>query len=152
VEIYNKDLTVDFRRALRSVSCGLIKRTKMDKKKILIIDDDVDMVEVIGLRLEASGYEVVTANDGLIGLERARKENPDLILLDIRMPNMDGHTMLRQLKKYGEKTRLIPVIVITGMGELKDLFDLEGAADYIVKPFTDEEFFSKIEIALRKKE
>jgi len=123
----------------------------MDKKKILIIDDDVDMVEVIGIRLEASGYDVITATDGLKGIEMAKRENPDLILLDIKMPNMDGHTMLRNLKKYGEKTRSIPVIIMTGMRELEDLFYLEGAVDYIPKPFDDKEFFSKIEAALKQK-
>ncbi len=123
----------------------------MDKKRILIIDDDADMVEMVALRLTAAGYDVISSTNALEGLEKARQENPDLILLDIRMPQMDGHTMLRNLKKYGEKTKPIPVIIVTGSKELKDLFDLEGAADYIVKPFTDEEFFAKIEIALREK-
>lgn len=123
----------------------------MAKKKILIIDDDVNMVEIIGIRLETRGYDVITANDGLIGLEKARNENPDLILLDVRMPQMDGHTMLRNLKKYREKTKSIPVIILTGMKDLEDLFYLEGAADYITKPFDDKEFFSKIEAALKGK-
>lgn len=122
----------------------------MDRKKILIIDDDADMVEVMTLRLTASGYDVISSNNGMDGLEKARKEIPDLILLDVRMPQMDGHTMLRNLKKYGEKTKSIPVIIVTGNRQLKDLFDLEGATDYIVKPFTDEEFFAKIDMALRK--
>lgn len=128
------------------------KRGRMAKKKILIIDDDADMVEMIGLRLETSGYEVITANDGLTGLERARKENPDLILLDVRMPKMDGHTMLRNLKKYRENTKSIPVIMLTGMKKLEDLFYLEGAVGYITKPFDDKEFFAKIESALKQKD
>jgi len=121
----------------------------MDKKKILVIDDDPGLVKVIAARLEASGYGTVTANDGVQGMEKAKNEKPDLILLDIKMPNMDGHTMLRNLKKYGEGTKPIPVIMLTGYDGLDDLFGLEGAVDYIVKPFEDKDLLLRISKALK---
>ncbi len=122
----------------------------MDKKKILVIEDDPKMVEMITARLEASGYGAITAYDGIQGLEKAKNEKPDLILLDIKMPNMDGHTMLRNLKKHKEETKSIPVIILTGYDGLDDLFGLEGAADYIVKPFEDKDLLLRISKALRE--
>ena len=71
---------------------------KMRKKRIMIVDDEPDFVEMIRLRLEANGYEVITANNGQQALEKG-KENPHLILLDVMMPEMDGYTLLRRLKK-----------------------------------------------------
>jgi len=122
----------------------------MSKKKILVIDDDPKMVKVVAARLEASGYGTMTANDGLQGLEIAKNEQPDLILLDIKMPNMDGHTMMRNLKKFGEKTRTIPVIILTGYDGLDDLFGLEGAVDYIVKPFDHRDLLLRIRNVLKR--
>lgn len=121
----------------------------MDKKKILIIDDDIEMVKMITKRLVADNYEVVSSCNGIEGLEKARGENPDLIILDIRMPQMDGHTMLRNLKHFKAKTRNIPVIILTAYEGLKDLFDLEGANDYILKPFDDQDLLLRISRALK---
>ena len=83
----------------------------MRNSKILIVDDEPDLLELLKTTLDGNGYDVVTANDGLQGLEQVDNENPDLILLDIKMPRMDGYTMLRELKK-SEKTKHIPVIMI----------------------------------------
>lgn len=123
----------------------------MGGKKILIVDDDATMVKIVTVRLKANGYEVISANNGIEGLEKARNENPDAILLDIKMSQMDGHTMLRNLKKHGEKTKPIPVIILTAYAELRELFDLEGASDYIVKPFEAEDLLLRITLALRQK-
>ena len=121
----------------------------MDKKKVLIIDDEQDMVKVVKTRLEASGYETASAKDGLEGLEKADKENPDLILLDIKMAQMDGYTTLCKLK-HEKKTESIPVIILTGYEKMKDMFGLEGAADYIVKPFDSQDLLLRISRALKK--
>lgn len=115
----------------------------MENKKILIIDDEPDFVKMLKMRLEFSGYEVAIAFDGDEGLEILRKEIPDLILLDIMMPNKDGYTFLLDMKK-DERTREIPVIALTAKAGMKDLFELEGAKDYIVKPFESEHLLAKI--------
>ena len=121
----------------------------MDKKKILVIDDEPDLINVVKTRLEASGYEVISAGNGLEGLKRADQKNPDLILLDIKMAQMDGYTMLRKLK-HAKKTESIPVIILTGYAKMKDMFDLEGATDYVVKPFDGQDLLLRISRALKK--
>ena len=104
-------------------------------KKILIIDDDADILELTQKRLERYGYRVLAAKDGAQGLIKVREEKPDLILLDIVMPNQDGFTILRELKK-SEATRRIPVIMLTAKSETKSIFEGEeyGAIDYFIKP------------------
>ncbi len=121
----------------------------MDKKKILVIDYEPDLINVVKTRLEASGYEVISASNGLEGLKRADQKNPDLILLDIKMAQMDGYTTLRKLK-HKKKTESIPVIILTGYEKMKDMFDLEGATDYIVKPFDSQDLLLRISRALKK--
>lgn len=121
----------------------------MNKKRVLVIDDDPELVKLVTMRLMANGYDIISANNGVEGLEKAEKEKPDLILLDIKMPQMDGHTMLRNLKR-GESTKHIPVIVVTVYDKLKDLFELEGASDYIVKPFDDQDLLLRISMALKR--
>lgn len=87
----------------------------MQKKKILIIEDEPDQVMVIQMRLEANGYAVISASDGESGLKKAREEHPDLILLDIILPKIDGYETCRLLKS-GADTRRIPVIAISAAG------------------------------------
>ncbi|MBN3039115.1 MAG: response regulator [Candidatus Omnitrophica bacterium] len=111
-------------------------------KKILVIDDEPHIVQLLKSRLQANGYEVVAASNGKEGLERVEQENPDLIILDILMPAMDGYTFVRRLRKA---SREIPVIVLTGQGAMQDLFAVEGINDYMVKPFKAEELLEKIE-------
>lgn len=105
------------------------------KAKILIIDDEKDLVSLIRARLEESDYNVIFAFSGLEGLDKAGQEPPDLILLDIMMPGMDGYEVLNRLKN-DEKTSRIPVIMLTGKGELKSIFEAQQlrAIDYIIKP------------------
>ena len=108
------------------------------KRKILIVDDERDIVVVLKLALEKEGYEVVEAYDGIEALGKVAAVKPDLILLDIMMPRMDGYTMKLKLKENPE-TADIPVIIITGRGLLKEIIkqteDVAISA-YLEKPFT----------------
>jgi len=119
------------------------------KHKILIVDDEPDLLELLKTNLLNNGFDVVTAANGLEGLDQAKSEQPDLILLDIKMPKMDGYTMLRELKKYGN-TRSIPVIMLTVYDKMKDIFELEGVKGYIIKSASDEEIIKKIRSVLEK--
>ncbi|MCK5178100.1 MAG: response regulator [Candidatus Omnitrophica bacterium] len=121
----------------------------MSKKKILIVDDEVDLVELIKIRLEANNYEVITANSGLEGLSKATSEVPDLIVLDIGMAEMDGYTALQKLREE-EITKEIPVIMLTAYAKMQPLFEMEGISDYIVKPFDPQDFLVRVEKVLKK--
>ena len=116
------------------------------KKKILVVDDEPHLAEMMANRLRASRYEVVTALKGHEALEKAKRENPDLILLDILMPDMDGYQVLVQLKEDGA-TQTIPVIMLTVKKWSQDIKKAmeSGAADYIVKPFDPHVLLRKIE-------
>ncbi len=108
----------------------------MAKKKILVVDDEMELVELMKIRLEASGYEVVKAYDGQEGLDTAKLEKPDLILLDIMMPKMDGYKVCALLKKDA-RFQKIPVILFSAKAQKEDA-DLArevGADLYITKPF-----------------
>jgi len=109
---------------------------KSEPKKILVIDDEPHLVEVIASRLRANQYEVFTAVLGLEGLEKARNEKPDLILLDILMPDADGYQVLRQLKE-DMKTKEIPVVMLTAHESDSDRATgfAAGAIQYLTKPF-----------------
>lgn len=104
-------------------------------KKILIIDDEAEFTDAIKMRLEASGYIVIAAHNGKSGLEMARKENPDLIFLDLVMPEMNGFMVLLKLKE-DPYTVTIPVIILTAKTETEYTLDAKslGAADYLSKP------------------
>ncbi len=116
-----------------------------DKKRILIVDDERDLVETITFRLEASGYEVLAAYDGAEGLEKARTEKPDIILLDVMMPKMDGYQVCRMLK-FDEEFKNIPIIMLTARGQDMDKktgTDV-GADGYITKPFDSKMLMEEI--------
>jgi DNA-binding response OmpR family regulator len=120
------------------------------KKKILIVDDERDIVKALTIRLQTNGYEVVTAFDGAQGVFTAHKENPDLVLLDIRMPAGNGFSVAQQLRKSSH-TLHIPIIFLTGSPET----DAEqraqelGARFYIKKPYDPEELLDAVKRALR---
>lgn len=130
----------------------------MEKKaKILLVDDDVDFVEATKTILESKPYEVVIAYEGEEGLRKARKEKPDLILLDIIMPVKDGFTAAEQLKRDPE-LRKIPVIMLTsfstkgaGTGIPRSRGATLEAEDYIEKPVTPEELLRRVETYLKPK-
>ncbi len=113
--------------------------------KILIVDDEIQFIDLVQMRLEANGYEVITADNGEVGLEKARHENPDLIVLDLMMPVMDGYTMLKELRKV-EQIKDIPVILCTAKSHRDDENNGQkaGADDYIKKPFESSELLAKI--------
>ncbi len=119
--------------------------------KILIIDDEPHILLLVGSRLEANGYEPITALSGAKGLERAAAEKPDLILLDYVMAEMDGEEVLRRLKAAAA-TRTIPVIMLTA--DVKNVetrdYKLRGAADCIFKPFTPGELLGKVKQVLKE--
>ena len=117
-------------------------------KKILLIDDEQDFTKMLKVRLEASGLAVITAPDGEIGLIICAQEIPDLIILDITMPNKDGYMFICELKEK-EGLKKIPVIVLTAREGMKDLFIWEGAVDYLVKPVDTKELLAKIGEYLR---
>ena len=129
----------------------------MEKKaKILLIDDDVDFVEATKIILESKPYEVIVAYDGDEGLQKARDENPDLIILDIIMPVKDGFTAAEQFKKDPQLSK-IPVLMLTSFSQrvsetsipVSRGFTLE-AEDYIDKPVSPEELLARVEKHLKR--
>jgi len=115
------------------------------KKKILVVDDEPDIVSMLKMRLEASGYEVITAGDGNTAYGKAKSDAPDLIILDLMLPGMDGYQVCRLLK-FDEKYRRIPIIMLTAKGqkEDKEWGEKVGADFYMAKPFEAKELLSKI--------
>jgi len=122
-----------------------------EKKKILIVDDERDIVKALTIRLQGAGYEVVTAFDGAQAIFVAHKENPDLILLDIRMPAGNGFSVAEKLKQ-SKNTLSIPVIFLTGSPETdsEEKAMTLGARFYIKKPYDPEELMDAIKRALEK--
>ena len=119
-------------------------------KRILVIDDDRGLQETLGLALESEGFEVLSEQDGEKGLERALKDNPDLIALDFVLPHLSGMEVLRRLR---EKGCSIPVIMLTGKkkDEVDKVLGLElGADDYMLKPFGTKEFLARVHAVLRR--
>ena len=116
------------------------------KKKILVVDDEDDILHFLELVLREKGYEVVTASGGHEALTQAQIERPDLVLLDIMMPQMDGWEVLKLLR-VDEDTSQIPVAMLSARTEAKDRVQglQEGAVDYICKPFSLQELLGKIE-------
>ena len=122
----------------------------MDKKKVLIVDDEPDIVETIQFMLESEGLECLAAYDGEDALLKARTENPDLILLDIMLPKMDGYKVCRLLK-FDEKYKDIPIIMLTAKAQDADkLIGKEtGADEYVCKPFVMDELVRMIRDRLK---
>jgi DNA-binding response OmpR family regulator len=117
------------------------------KKKILVVDDEDDILQFLELVLREKGYDVVTAASGQEALTRAQIEKPDLVLLDIMMPQMDGWEVLKLLR-VDDETSQIPVAMLSARTEAKDRVQglQEGAIDYICKPFALQELLDKIGI------
>jgi two-component system, OmpR family, alkaline phosphatase synthesis response regulator PhoP len=117
----------------------------MSKGKILVVDDEIYIVHILDFSLGMEGYEVVTALDGEQALERVASEKPDLIVLDIMMPKLDGYEVCRAVKS-NPATRTIPVILLSAKGRNVDQkmgFDV-GADDYITKPFSPRKLVERI--------
>lgn len=105
-------------------------------KRILIVDDEADIIEILQFVLEAQGYECIIAMDGEEGLRLAREGNPDLIILDVMMPKINGYKISRLLK-YDNKYKDIPILMITARSQEEDkiIGEETGADEYITKPF-----------------
>ena len=116
-------------------------------KKIIVIDDDQLNVKLVKSRLESSGYEVITASDGDEGLTKIQQERPDLIILDIQMPKMNGYTFMIEFKKL-EDLNKIPVLVLTAHEEMQPIFTLKGVRGYLVKPLNFDKLFEKMNALL----
>ena len=120
----------------------------MELGKIMVVDDDKNICELLRLYLEKEGYQVVIANDGKEAVELNEKEDPELILLDIMLPQLDGWQVCREIRKKSQ----VPIIMLTAKGEVFDkVLGLElGADDYIVKPFETKEVVARIKAVLRR--
>ena len=120
----------------------------MANEKILVVDDDANICELLRLYLTKEGYQVTVANDGEEGLEKFNAVKPDMVLLDVMMPRMDGLEVCRRIRKAGNT----PVMMLTAKGETFDkVLGLElGADDYMVKPFDAKEVVARIKAVLRR--
>lgn len=108
----------------------------MEKKKILIVDDETDMRKAISIRLKINNYETIAASDGEEGLQKAKTENPDLIILDLMMPKINGYEVCRMLK-FDDKYKKIPIIILSALSQQseKEKAEQSGADAYFIKPF-----------------
>ena len=120
----------------------------MSAEKILIVDDDINICELLKLYIVKDGFSAVIANDGITAVKLAETENPDLILLDIMLPGLDGWQVCREIRKKSN----VPIILVTAKGEVFDkVLGLElGADDYVTKPFDTKEILARIKAVLRR--
>ena len=127
-------------------------KKKTDTVKILIVDDEPDCISIIQCRLEWSHYNVITANNGREGLEKASQEKPDLILLDTNMPEMNGYEMLERMRK-DSALKDTPVIMVTALCDAKDVDKASsyGVSDYVTKPVDFAKLTEKISNILKNK-
>jgi two-component system, OmpR family, response regulator VicR len=119
-------------------------------QKILVVDDEQPIADILKFNLEKEGYEVVVANDGDEAIKLAESENPDLILLDIMLPNKDGNEVCREIRK----TKTTPIIMLTAKdSEIDKVLGLElGADDYVTKPFSNRELIARVKANLRRQQ
>ena len=120
-------------------------------EKILIVDDDIDTLRMVGMLLERQGYSIVAASSGQQGLALAKSEKPNLILLDLMMPDIDGIEVARQLRDDPETQRIL-IIMFTAKGQMEDKlegFDA-GADDYMVKPTQPKELLAHVRAVLKR--
>jgi len=124
----------------------------MDKKKILLIEDEPYQVMMVKFRLEANNFDFISACNGEEGLKKSYEEKPDLILLDLFMPIIDGYEVCRRLRR-NPKTKNIPIILFTASAgpDIREKYSDYGANDYIIKPFESAELVAKINALLEEK-
>ncbi|NCF65406.1 MAG: response regulator [Chloroflexi bacterium] len=118
--------------------------------KVLTVDDEPDVRRLIEVKLKKAGFEVITAVDGEEGVEKAKSENPDLILMDVMMPKMDGYTAVEKIKTEMDPAPL--VMMLTAKGTEDDVMQglMGGADDYITKPFAPRELIARVKVTLIK--
>jgi len=137
-------------RLLLQSRIGESEMAPLKRFRILAVDDEQRILNFLRSKLKASGYEVFTANNGIEGLEQAQAQEPDLIVLDLLMPKMDGLEMLKELRTFSA----VPVIILTAKGANSDrIKGLQlGADDYLPKPFNPDELVARIEAVRRRLE
>jgi DNA-binding response OmpR family regulator len=120
------------------------------QKKILVVDDEEDMQKLLKIRFEQDGFIVALAGDGEVALRIAEQEYPDIVILDIMMPNMDGYTCLKELRKI-PKIKDIPVLMLSGKEEekVRDLFAFQRISGYVEKPFELDDLVCKVREILK---
>ena len=120
----------------------------MSLEKIMVVDDDPNICELLRLYLEKEGYTVEIVNDGMAAVEAFQSAQPDLVLLDIMLPRLDGWQVCREIRRFSDK----PIIMLTAKGETFDkVLGLElGADDYVVKPFEAKEVIARVKAVLRR--
>jgi DNA-binding response OmpR family regulator len=131
----------------------------MEEKKILVVDDDPDILDAVTWILESRGYQVVTARDGLEGLANLKSENPDLVILDLLMPKMDGFALFKELQNPSwSKYRDIPVLILSSVREeaSRRRYELEtghelAVDDYVEKPMDPNVLLERVEKLIAKK-
>jgi DNA-binding response OmpR family regulator len=121
------------------------------RRKVLVVEDDPDQLEATRMSLKAAGFAIGTAANGIDALKKARRGSPDLILLDVMMPGMDGFTVCETLRE-NPATASIPVLMLTGLcSHISQLVAFDaGATDYLIKPFFPKELVSKVEKLLSR--
>jgi two-component system, OmpR family, response regulator RpaB len=119
-----------------------------DKERVLIVDDEASIRRILETRLKMVGYDVITAADGEEALESFSKYSPDLIILDVMMPKLDGYGVTREVRKTSE----VPIIILTALGDVSErITGLElGADDYVIKPFSPKELEARVKAVLRR--
>tara|TARA_B100000575_G_C23072200_1_gene617617 strand:- start:286 stop:987 length:702 start_codon:yes stop_codon:yes gene_type:complete len=123
----------------------------LDSKNILVVEDDLDIRELMSFNLANEGHQVFEANDGEVGIDKARNNNPDLILLDLMLPGIQGLDVCRIIKS-DQETKEIPIIMVTALGQEEDIVKgLEtGADDYITKPFSIKVLIARVNAVLKR--
>lgn len=123
-----------------------------EKQRILLVDDEPDLVQMISLRLKSVGYEVVTACDGQEALEQVKQTKPDLLILDLMLPKLDGYKVCRLLK-FDERTKELPILIFTARAQEQDikLASECGADAYLTKPFEAKVLLGKLQELLAAK-
>jgi len=123
----------------------------MSKMKIVVVEDDQDILQLLAYNMQASGFEVLTSRDGFEALSVVRRSLPDLVILDLMLPSLDGFEVCKELKRDPE-TKRIPILMLTARGEEVDrIVGLElGADDYVVKPFSPRELILRVRAILRR--
>ncbi|MDP8265917.1 MAG: response regulator [Candidatus Aceula meridiana] len=129
--------------------CSLKKYMEEIKKKILVLEDEEDILKVICMRLTAAGYDVISAGNGQEGVERVFRDCPDLIISDVVMPVMDGFTFYKKLKE-NPATVDIPVLILTARGQMEDSFRVMGVDEFLRKPFEPVQLLGKVEALLSR--